>query len=295
MKKGFTLIETTIAIALLSMCVIGFLQALNVAMLGTETVRKTNSAMELARSQMEYIQQQDFILHNDSETSKYGCVPELPSGFNSSDIQVTVYNVSIDGEVMDNNVMQQLTVNVSYSPTKYVELTDHKAPRYASLSSGSDIGFLVTKDLDIPTIPGVFGWLCGWGTTTYWGYYYVFETGTTTTQPGPISVMWTFNLGGGWNNINSANLYLYKYSDVEYDFPGAPGEGYLVKKAPPSGYLNMSTSWFSWGEREMAAVELEDMDPGKYVAYYYNPGICLLIIYYGRSIPPSESTITYFK
>ena len=56
--KGYTLIETIIAMVLLVVCVIGFLEGLNVGMLGTHRARMSNAAMELVRSQLEYIKQQ---------------------------------------------------------------------------------------------------------------------------------------------------------------------------------------------------------------------------------------------
>jgi len=295
MKKGYTLIETTIAILLLTICVIGFIQALNVGMLGTDKVRQSNSAMEFARSQIEYIQQQQFIVHNNSELSKYSNISdkEIPDGFAAADMNTTIYNVSGS----DNRAMQQITVNVAYSSgTAHLQLVDYKAPREGAIVGGIHGGWLVSKKLNTPFLSQVFG--IGWCSSPppYWGYYYNFETGTTTSAPGPISIMWLFNQGGQWwNGVNRAYLYLY-----DYDFPAVktafPGDSGVVQRTPPtSGCISSVASGYGWGDREMAAMEMTDLPPGKYTAYFYNAGTCIILVFWSRNVPAGTATITYYK
>jgi prepilin-type N-terminal cleavage/methylation domain-containing protein len=268
-KRGFTLLETVIAIALLSMCVIGFLQALNVAMLGSDQVRQSNAAAELVRSQMEYIQQQDYDCNASSVPGLYGNVSENPL---SLPINTTVSDVS----GMDYRAIQQITVNVSYSGDKhYMELTDYKTPRLSGFIGGTHAGWLVTKMKDLPTIP------CGGFLGDHNGYYYTF----TTTANGPVSVMWQFETFA----IKGVKMYLYNESGRS-QFP-SPREGLLKMEPPTTGCIAVESSWFG-ANREICAIEMTDLPAGEYTIYYYNSGIltfCLI------PVPPSKSTITYYK
>lgn len=291
MKKGFTLIETTIAISLLSICVIGFLEALNVAMLGTDQVRQNNAAAEIARSQMEYIQQRVFIVHNDSEQNKYGDIPEseLASGFTAANINTTVNNVS----GMDNRAIQQITVNVSYSGGKHhMELTDYKTPRLASLTGGGQGGWPVTERVQIPTLPCDGGCLIPWlfccrsGDGERWGYYYTFETGTTTHVPGPISVNWQFQCFA----FKTVMVYLYNESGRE-KFP--TGDKGLIRMTPPTPYVSVATSrWYEGANREVCDLEMTGLAPGTYLVYFFNSGLGENL---ALELPPSQGTITYIK
>ncbi len=298
MIRGFTLLEVIIAMALLSMCVIGFLQALNVSMVGTDRVRQTNYAVELTRSQMEYIQQQDFILHNDSEPSKYGNVSEIPPGWNASAISTTIYNVTdANGSPMDHRVLQEVVVEVTYSGGKTLEMRDYKSPREGSfVTSGS--GWLVTSVIDIPLLPSAFQFL--WWGGEYWGYYYTFETGTTTSEQGMISGLWQFT-ASAWFIFgvvgNPASVYLYRHSDVVDEFPGERGMIALKPADVPSGYLVKATSHlWGTGDREVTALESDPVDPGEYTLFFYNEGISILgLLGWSRDIYPSTATITYYK
>ena len=280
-KKGFTLLETVVAIALLSMCVIGFMQALNVAMLGSDEVRQSNAAAELARSQMEYIQQRDYDCNASSIPNLYGNVSENPL---SLSINTTVSNVS----GMDYRAIQHIKVNVSYSRDKHhMELTDYKTPRLSSLVT-SQAGWLVTENIDIPTLPAT-GLFSG---SPCWGYYYTFETGTTTHAPGPISLMWKLRTPS-WGALNGVTLYLYNESG-RMGFPS--GDKGLIQMLPPTaGRVTSVGSWLDV-DREICAIELEDQPYGIYTAYFYNDGIahiCSILSIF--SVPPSKSTITYIK
>lgn len=270
-KRGFTLIETVIGIALLSMCVIGFLQALNVAMLGSNEVEQSNAAAELARSQMEYIQQQDYDCNASSVPGTYGNVSEIPEGFSTANINTTVSNVS----GMDYRAIQQVTVNISYSGDRhYMELTDYKTPRLSGFIGGSHAGWLITKIKDLPTIPCAF-------LGTKYGYYYTF----TTTASGPVSINWQFDTFV----LKGVEMYLYDPSGRS-QFPSAR-EGLLRMAPPTTGCISEQTSWFG-ANREICAIEMTDLAAGEYTVYYYNSGIFGICII---EVPPSVSTITYYK
>jgi len=290
MKKGYTLIETVVAIALLSMCVVGFLEALNVGMLGTDRVRQQNYAVELARSQMEYVLQQDYIAHNDGAPSLYGNVSEIPSGFSTDNIQTTIYNVS----GMDNRAVQEINVNISFmNNNSHVELTNYKAPRDASIVGGSAFGWLVTDTINVPTLPGQFLEL--FGDCCRYGYYYTFETGSTTGLSGPISIMWQFVSATG----DGASVYLYRYDDVDDYFAHERG---VTQQCPPFDTGDPETiayaRSFRWTtDKEMCAIETEDLPADKYTAYFYNaPEFEFwFLCFAGITIPPSTGTAVYFK
>ena len=93
-RKGFTLIEVLIAGVILAVVLVGFLQGLNVTLLGTDRDSKMNSAQHLAQSQMEYIKSLPFNAAintsscscsnkppEDCSLSCYNIVPEAPEDY----------------------------------------------------------------------------------------------------------------------------------------------------------------------------------------------------------------------
>jgi len=296
-KRGFTLLETVIAVALLSMCVIGFLEALNVAMLGTDSVRQNNAAAELARSQMEYVQQRAYIVHNDSEQSKYGDVPENPLGLG---INTTVYNVSLNGTLINNRAIQQITVRIPYSGgAHYMDLTDYKTLRLAGLvvTGAGGGGWPISDSFNIPTLPcngpckpNKLNFCCLEGAGERYGYFYAFETEDT----GPISINWWFFNDG---ETKFVTMYLYGPTSRE-DFPD--DDKGLIRFDKPEGSIREVKSFKNEGlNREICDLEMTGQPAGTYVVYFYNQGHD-----YGEGnglgqisweIPPSQATITYTK
>ncbi len=59
-RKGVALLEVLIAGVILAVVLVGFMQGLNVTLLGTDRDSKMNSAQHLAQSQMEYIKSLSF-------------------------------------------------------------------------------------------------------------------------------------------------------------------------------------------------------------------------------------------
>ena len=63
-QKGFSLIEVVIAVALLGIIAVGFLGALGTASKALLTADERETAKNLAESQMEYVQEQDYSRTN---------------------------------------------------------------------------------------------------------------------------------------------------------------------------------------------------------------------------------------
>ena len=100
-KKGMTLIEVIVAVAIFAIVIGGFMQALNTSIVGTHRDIQLNTALHLAQSQIEHIKS----LPYDNE-EPYEKVPE-PQGY---DIAVAVEPIYEDGEPG----LQLITVTVTY-------------------------------------------------------------------------------------------------------------------------------------------------------------------------------------
>ena len=101
-KKGMALIEVIVAVAVFSIVIGGFMQALNTGLVGTNRDIKLNTALHLAQSQIEHIKS----LPYDNE-EPYEIVPDVPQGY---DIEVAVEPTYEDGE----QGLQLITVTVTY-------------------------------------------------------------------------------------------------------------------------------------------------------------------------------------
>ncbi|MCK4964394.1 MAG: type II secretion system protein [Dehalococcoidia bacterium] len=122
-KKGFLLIETVIAIAVFAIVAIGFMQGIQVGILGTYRDSQINTALHLAQSQMEYIKS---LPYDDEPPFEYGTVPEEHPGY---DIGLTVDCVYTPGDPPECVTgLQLITVNVSYQD-KSVVLQGYKTNR----------------------------------------------------------------------------------------------------------------------------------------------------------------------
>lgn len=171
-RSGFTLIETIISITLFAFILVSFMQGLNSSMLGTHRARMNNAATHVARSQMEFIHQQDYIVHSQygapmewnetlqdwlylpSGTGSYKKVMDLPGGFSYEDISITVSLVDAPGSAYECSpeenpelcdlymghaaAMQRIDINVSYERdsqgrARTISLTGYKAPRLATV------------------------------------------------------------------------------------------------------------------------------------------------------------------
>jgi len=150
-KRGYNLIEVLIAIAIVSIITVTFMQALNVGIMGTHQVDSGTIALNLARSQMEYVKSQDYIVYNTSCSATYGIpymtIEETPSGFT---VNTTVCKVPD----VDANILQHIAVTAtSQDGTASVELEGYKT-NSGALPSLRDLPFVETTDIYVPTLPG---------------------------------------------------------------------------------------------------------------------------------------------
>jgi len=219
-KRGTTLIESVIAIFIISVVAVTFLEALNVSITGTLELNRKTSALDLAKSQMEYIKTQTYNASIGNLSSVY---PILNSGNISNFV-----NYNISGQVSNvsaSQPLQKITINVSYLNGKQVQLTGYTTAETTNVSSLQTKGLIVTDVVqDIPYLPpgGKTGscsrhWYDWWHHPdtrsceggTYMGYYQIIHTG----NKGYISATWTFN----WVN----EMYGKYHEDAEYSW-GAP-------------------------------------------------------------------------
>ena len=103
-KKGMTLIEMIIAVAIMAIVFGGIMQGLNASILATQRDSEINSALHLAQSQMEHIKS---LPYDDESLYEDDIILDIPEGY---DIDVTVeptYDDGIQG-------IQSVMVTVSY-------------------------------------------------------------------------------------------------------------------------------------------------------------------------------------
>ena len=80
-EKGFTLIEVLIALALLGMIATAFLMAISTASKAIMIADERTIAESLARSQMEYVKEQDYIYDDDEAVYLPIGTGEYPDSF----------------------------------------------------------------------------------------------------------------------------------------------------------------------------------------------------------------------
>jgi len=183
-RSGFTLIEMVISITLFGFIIVSFMQGMNASILGSHRARMSNAAMDVARSQMEFIQQQDYIVYDQygypteynqsleqwtyEGVEPYQPVMDLPDGFCSEDcdenpgccIDLDVSLVPSPGYPYNNSVvnrsaMQQINVTVVYSNGDHrMNMIGYKAPRLATVVRAAG-RYPVSKE--ITGIPGMWG------------------------------------------------------------------------------------------------------------------------------------------
>jgi len=213
-KRGTTLIESVISIFVVSVVLVTFLEALNVSMTGTLELNRKTSALNLAKSQIEYVKAEPTYNASTGNLSDvYG--PYITTGGNISD----TINYTISGQVTNvsvNQSLQQITVNVSYLYGKQVQLTAYKISD-GSLTEPTPRGLLVTDNIkNTPTLPQGYGGLC---LGTFRGYYHVFTTGTV----GPAAIHWKFyfdTISSGFIDIGAPIIAVYEGVPywVRYDY-----------------------------------------------------------------------------
>ena len=251
-KKGQTLIEVVVGTALVGIVVVGLLQALSVGAMGSYSFDSRTSALNTAWSQMEYVKAQDYEAQEGNLTDIYDVIES------SYAISGTVGAVP-NGDLAN---IQQVTVTVAYGDGRSLEISGYKASREGIASeSPYEEPLICTEHVDIPVLPEGGFW--AWG--DWYGYYYVFDTGST----GPIAATWVFGSDEGISFLGSTHVRIY---------PGQPEwaqgtEGRLARgdDSPPSGSIGSEQRWFNWPDSLNRIIcTTDDVSPGTYTVLYWN-------------------------
>jgi len=193
-KKGTTLIETIISIFLISVVVVAFLEALNVGITGTLNLSRKTSALNLAKTEMEFVKSSRYVPAQGNLSQVYDIAPqtvEYEGDIINYDMEGWVTNVSAG------QALQKITINVSYLSGKQLQLIGYKAGREWESSPPPATGKIVTDVIEDMPFEQPGGWALGClfgedGCGTWTGYYHVF----TTSQSAKISATWKF----AWHN-----------------------------------------------------------------------------------------------
>jgi len=121
-KKGYLLIETVIAIAVIALVIVGLFQGLKVGIMGTYRDSQLNTALHLAQSQMESIKSEDYQVYTDEGVpyvDKYSII-DAPNGFT---IGIAVSNIAGDNP---EEKLQQITVTVTFDEDRTITVAGYK-------------------------------------------------------------------------------------------------------------------------------------------------------------------------
>jgi len=135
-SRGFTLIEVVIAIALIGVIAVAVLSALSTASISLIIADKRATAESLARSQMEYVKNQDYIDYSDPDRdpADYAVIPEYPEDytvevvaepFDPDTYQPYTY-IEEDGAFYKDDGIQKITVTVSYDGKAVITMDNYK-------------------------------------------------------------------------------------------------------------------------------------------------------------------------
>ena len=258
-KRGTTLIEAVISIVVVAVVVVTFLQALTVGITGTMDISRKTSALNLAKSQIEYVKAMSYNVSTYNATSNlsttYGVITT-----NTSNISDKV-NYNISGQVIvkqfnnvtmnynyngtTNQSLQQIVVNVSYLTNKQIQLTDYKTAD-GSYYTASSRGLAVTDNIEhFPRLPEGHGISCE---GQFKGYYHVFTTGSS----GTISATWKFNWDRDDPNIGDFGcpmmaIYRGVPSWASRDYLGVVRQdGFVLRnQADLGGWASWFTAFFT--------------------------------------------------
>ena len=126
-SRGFSLIEVSIAIALIGIVVVGILSALSYASMVLIIADREATAESLARSQIEYVKNQDYIPAENGGIASYDEIPgtsipvgyfiwsenRTPGGYIPSVVGVP-WSSGNNTDVYEDNGLQKITVVVRY-------------------------------------------------------------------------------------------------------------------------------------------------------------------------------------
>lgn len=124
-ETGATLIETLVALALLGIISVAFLSGLATAAKATFIADEQATAESLARSQIEYVKNQDYINYDDPDHEDYE-EAETPTGSNYS---VEIDAIPIDPETGQAQGIQKITVTVKRGDKTVFVIDAYKVER----------------------------------------------------------------------------------------------------------------------------------------------------------------------
>ena len=119
-NKGFSLLETLIAIAILAVISVAVLLGLSMSARANIMSDEQTTAESLARSQMEYIQQQPYI-----DPPNYDVISNVPDGYSIVTPLAVRLDPKNDGLGNDDGI-QQITVTVMHGTKTILTLADYK-------------------------------------------------------------------------------------------------------------------------------------------------------------------------
>ena len=122
-ETGFSLIEVLLAVALLGILGVSVPGALSGASRATITTNKHTTAETLARSQMDYIQNQPYDSVN--ATPNYAVIPDIPASYSIDTPFASRLDPRGDGTANDDG-LQEITVTVKQNDDIVFTLVDIK-------------------------------------------------------------------------------------------------------------------------------------------------------------------------
>lgn len=122
-ESGFSLIEVLLALGLVSIFSVTVPSALAGANRATITASKHTTAESLARSQMDYVQNQSYDSVN--ATPAYALIPDIPDSYSIITPMAERLDPRGDGTSNDDG-LQEITVSVKHNDTVVFTLIDYK-------------------------------------------------------------------------------------------------------------------------------------------------------------------------
>jgi prepilin-type N-terminal cleavage/methylation domain-containing protein len=130
-EKGFNLMEVALAMVLMGGLAVLYLGYLATGSRAIFIADERATAESLARTQMEYVRQQDYDADLDHDPPIYDTIPNIPDGFEIS-VNAERLNPKDDGEDNDDGI-QSITVVVSHivegEPKEIYALEGYRARR----------------------------------------------------------------------------------------------------------------------------------------------------------------------
>jgi prepilin-type N-terminal cleavage/methylation domain-containing protein len=111
-EKGFNLMEVALAMALLGIVAVAYLGAMATGSRAIFIADERATAESVARTQMEYVRQQNYDANLDHDPPQYDIIPDIPDGF---EINVSAERLDYKGDGTDNDDgIQSITVVVGH-------------------------------------------------------------------------------------------------------------------------------------------------------------------------------------